>query len=139
MSLNFSVGSLQGTTRSNAIATDDTQRQFNQGDQIAVSTNDQEAVLFQCTSTENQTWTEAVAGKFLLWTQPTLTFSAYYPVTTGTSMTAFTVPTDQSSVEKIALADYMTRCSWCARWPASSYASAASAASTMTTRRPSAT
>ena len=106
--INVSVGSLQ-TTRSNAIATDDTQRQFNQGDQISVSTNDQEAVLFQCTSTENQTWTETVAGKFLLWTQPMLTFSAYYPVTTGTSMTAFTVPTDQSSVDKIALADYMTR------------------------------
>ena len=39
--INVSVGSLQ-TTRSNAIATDDTQRQFNQGDQISVSTNDQE-------------------------------------------------------------------------------------------------
>ena len=38
-----------------------------------------------------------------------LTFSAYYPVTTGTSMTAFTMPTDQSSVDRIALADYMTR------------------------------
>lgn len=109
VSVNFSVGSLQGTTRSNAIATDDTQREFNQGDQISVSTNDQEAVLFQCTSTENQTWTEAVAGKFLLWTQDMLTFSAYYPATTGTSMTTFTVPADQSSVEKIALADYMTR------------------------------
>lgn len=109
VSVNFSVGSLQGTTRSNAIATDDTQRQFNAGDQIAVSTNDQEAVLFQCTSTDDQTWTEAVPNKFLLWTQPMLTFSAYYPATTGTSMTAFTVPTDQSSVEKIALADYMTR------------------------------
>ncbi len=109
VSVNFSVGSLQATTRSNAAATGDTQREFNQGDQISVSTNDQEAVLFQCTSTENQTWTEAVAGKFLLWTQPTLTFSAYYPTTTGTSMTAFTLPTDQSSVEKIALADYMTR------------------------------
>ena len=109
VSVNFSVGSLQGTTRSNAIATDDTQRQFNQGDQISVSTNDQEAVLFQCTSTDDQTWTEAVAGKFLLWTQPMLTFSAYYPVTTGTSMTAFTVPTDQSTEAKIALADYMTR------------------------------
>lgn len=106
--INVSVGSLQ-TTRSNAIATNDTQRQFNQGDQISVSTNDQEAVIFQCTSTENQTWTETVAGKFLLWTQPMLTFSAYYPVTTGTSMTAFTLPADQSSVEKIALADYMTR------------------------------
>ena len=110
VSLNFSVGSLQATTRSNAAATDDTQREFNQGDQIAVSTNDQEeAVLFQCTSTDDQTWTEATANKFLLWTQSTLTFSAYYPVTTGTSMTAFTVPADQSSVEKIALADYMTR------------------------------
>ena len=109
VSVNFSVGSLQATTRSNAIATDDTQRQFNQGDQISVSTNDQEAVLFQCTSTDDQTWTEAVAGKFLLWTQPMLTFSAYYPATTGTSMTAFTLPADQSSVEKIALADYMTR------------------------------
>ena len=109
VSVNFSVGSLQGTTRSNAIATDDTQRQFNQDDQISVSTNDQEAVLFQCTSTEDQTWTEAVPNKFLLWTQNSLTFSAYYPVTTGTSMTTFTVPADQSSVEKIALADYMTR------------------------------
>ena len=109
VSVNFSVGSLKATTRSNAIATDDTQREFNQGDQISVSTNDQEAVLFQCTSTEDQTWTEAVPNKFLLWTQPTLTFSAYYPVTTGTSMTTFTVPADQSSVEKIALADYMTR------------------------------
>ena len=108
--INFSVGSLQGTTRSNAIATDDTQRQFNQGDQISVSTNDQEeAVLFQCTSTDDQTWTEAVAGKFLLWTQPMLTFSAYYPVTDGTSMTAFTLPADQSTEANIALADYMTR------------------------------
>ena len=109
VSVNFSVGSLQGTTRSNAAATDDTQREFNQGDQISVSTNDQEAVLFQCTSTDDQTWTEAVPNKFLLWTQNMLTFSAYYPATTGTSMTTFTVPTDQSSVAKIALADYMTR------------------------------
>jgi len=109
VSVNFSVGSLQGTTRSNAIATDDTQREFNQGDQISVSTNDQEAVIFQCQDADMQTWAEAEAGKFLLWTQDMLTFSAYYPVTTGTSMTTFTVPTDQSSVEKIALADYMTR------------------------------
>jgi len=109
VSVNFSVGSLQGTTRSNAAATDNTQRQFNAGDLISVSTNDQEAVIFQCTSTENQTWTEAEANKFLLWTQPMLTFSAYYPVTTGTSMTTFTMPADQSSEAKIALADYMTR------------------------------
>lgn len=106
--INVSVGAMQ-TTRSNPASTDpDAALIFNQGDQISVSTNDQEAVLFQCTSTENQTWTEAVPNKFLLWTQNMLTFSAYYPVTTGTSMTAFTLPADQSSVENIALADYMT-------------------------------
>ena len=105
--ITVSVGAL---TKTNAASTDnEAQRQFNQGDQIAVSTNDQEAVLFQCTSTDDQTWTEAVTNKFLLWTQNMLTFSAYYPATTGTSMTAFTVPTDQSSEAKIALADYMTR------------------------------
>lgn len=107
--INVSVGSLKGTTRSNPAATDDTQREFNLGDQVCVSTEGQDPVLFQCTSTENQTWTEATANKFLLWTQSQLTFSAYYPVTTGTSMTGFTLPTDQSSVDKIALADYMTR------------------------------
>ena len=105
--VSVSVGAL---TKTNAASTDnEAQRQFNQGDQISVSTNDQEAVIFQCTSTENQTWTEAVPNMFLLWTQPMLTFSAYYPVTTGTSMTAFTMPADQSSEAKIALADYMTR------------------------------
>ena len=109
VSVNFSVGSLQATTRSNAIATDDTQRQFNQGDQISVSTNDQEAVIFQCTSTDDQTWTEATANKFLLWTASEMTFKAFYPATTGTSMTAFTLPADQSSVAKIARADYLTR------------------------------
>ena len=110
VNVDFSVGNLKAT-RSNAAATDDTQRWFNQGDQIAVSTNDQEAVVYQCTSSDEQTWTEAVAGKFLLWTQNTLTFSAYYPATDGTSMTAFTLPADQSSVDKIALADYMTKTS----------------------------
>ena len=103
--INVSVGAMQ-TTRSNPASTDlDQARLFNQGDQISVSTNDQEAVLFQCTNADQQTWTEAVPNKFLLWTQNEMTFSAYYPVTTGTSMTAFTVPTDQSSVDKIALAD----------------------------------
>ena len=109
VSVNFSVGSLQGITRSNAAATDDTQREFNQGDQISVSTDGQDPVLFQCTNADMQTWAEAEAGKFLLWTQNEMTFKAYYPATTGTSMTAFTLPGDQSSVEKIALADYMTR------------------------------
>ena len=107
--INVTVGSLKGTTRSNPAATDDTQREFNLGDQVCVSTDGQDPVLFQCTNADQQTWAEAEAGKFLLWTQNEMTFKAYYPATTGTSMTAFTVPADQSSEAKIALADYMTR------------------------------
>ena len=111
--INVTVGAMQ-TTRSNPAATDpDEAHYFNQGDQISVSTNDQEAVLFQCTSTEDQTWTEAVSGKFLFWKQNEMTFKAYYPATTGTSMTAFTLPDDQSTEAKIALADYMTRQQTC--------------------------
>ena len=106
--INVTVGSLKGTTRSNPAATDDTQREFNLGDQISVSTDGQDPVLFQCQDADMQTWAEAEAGKFLLWTQNEMTFKAYYPATTGTSMTAFTLPADQSSADKIAQADYMT-------------------------------
>ena len=108
--INVSVGSLKGTTRSNPAATDpDETHLFNLGDQVCVSTEGQDPVLFQCTDADQQTWAEAVSNKFLLWTQSEMTFKAYYPATTGTSMTAFNLPADQSSVEKIALADYMTR------------------------------
>ena len=106
--INVSVGSLKGTTRSNPAATDDTQRELNLGDQISVSTDGQDPVLFQCTDADMQTWAEAVSGKFLLWTQSEMTFKAYYPATDGTSMTNFTLPADQSTEAKIAQADYMT-------------------------------
>ena len=108
--INVSVGSLKGTTRSNPASADpDEARYFNQGDQISVSTDGQDPVLFQCQNADMQTWAEAEAGKFLLWTQNEMVFKAYYPATDGTSMTAFTLPADQSSEAKIALADYMTR------------------------------
>ena len=112
--INVSVGSLKGTTRSNPAATDpDETHLFNLGDQVCVSTEGQDPVLFQCTDADQQTWAEAVSNKFLLWTQSEMTFKAYYPATTGTSMTAFTLPADQSSTEKIAQADYMTRQQTC--------------------------
>lgn len=108
--INVSVGSLKGITRSNPAATDpDEAHLFNLGDQVCVSTEGQDPVLFQCQNADQQTWAEAVSGKFLLWKQSEMTFQAYYPATTGTSMTAFNLPADQSSVDKIALADYMIR------------------------------
>jgi len=112
--INVSVGSLKGTTRSNPASTDDDEAHlFNQGDQVCVSTEGQDPVLFQCQDADQQTWAEAEAGKFLLWTQSEMTFQAFYPATTGTSMTAFTLPDDQSSEAKIAKADYMTRQQTC--------------------------
>ena len=111
--INVSVGSLQ-TTRSNPASTDlDEPCIFNLGDQVCVSTEGQDPVLFQCTNADQQTWAEAVSGKFLLWTQSEMTFQAYYPATEGTSMTAFNLPADQSSEAKIAQADYMTRQQTC--------------------------
>ena len=108
--INVSVGSLKGTTRSNPASTEpDEAHLFNLDDQVCVSTDGQDPVLFQCQNADQQTWAEAVSGKFLLWKQSEMTFQAYYPATTGTSMTAFNLPADQSSVDKIALADYMTR------------------------------
>jgi hypothetical protein len=112
--INVSVGSLKGTTRSNPAATDpDEAHLFNLGDQVCVSTEGQDPVLFQCQNADQQTWAEAEAGKFLLWTASEMTFKAYYPATTGTSMTAFTLPADQSTEANIALADYMTRQQTC--------------------------
>lgn len=105
VSVNFSVGSLQAITRSNAVATDDTQKQFNSGDQVCLSTADQAPVTYQYDGTN---WNEATPGKFLLWKADQMNFQAYYPTTAGTSLTAFTMPADQSTVEKINAADYMT-------------------------------
>lgn len=111
--INVTVGSLQ-TTRSNPASTDlDEARYFNLGDQVCVSTEGQDPVLFQCQNADQQTWAEAETGKFLLWTQSEMYFKAYYPATEGTSMTAFTLPADQSTEAKIALADYMTRQQMC--------------------------
>ena len=103
--VSVSVGAL---TKTNAASTDnDTQRQFNAGDQVSISATGQDAVIYQLQS-DGTTWRETVANQFLLWNAGSLEFQAYYPVTTGTSMTAFTLPTDQSTEANINAADYMT-------------------------------
>lgn len=104
VNISLSVGAL---TKSNALASDDSQKQFNAGDQVSVSATGQDAVIYQLQA-DGETWRETVANKFLLWNASQLEFQAYYPVTEGTSMTAFTLPTDQSSEAKINAADYMT-------------------------------
>lgn len=107
VNMHLQVGS-SVTTRSNAATTDaDKQKQFNAGDQVSISATGQDAVIYQLQA-DGQTWRETEANKFLLWNASQLEFQAYYPVTTGTSMTAFTLPTDQSTEANINAADYMT-------------------------------
>lgn len=107
VNMHLQVGS-SVVTRSNAATTDaDKQKQFNAGDQVSISATGQDAVIYRLQS-DGQTWRETETNKFLLWNASQLEFQAYYPVTTGTSMTTFTLPTDQSIDENINAADYMT-------------------------------
>lgn len=89
-------------TRSNP--TDDTkQNVFNADDQIALS-NGGAFIKYAYNGTA---WSAVTASEYLRWDADQMTFEAYYPTTAGTSMSTFTLPADQSTPAKIALADYM--------------------------------
>ncbi len=95
-------------TRSNPLATDDSQTEFNANDKIQVTTVGQDPVTYVLGSDGN--WTEE-AG-YLVWKSNSQTFTAVYP---STATDPFTVPTDQSTVAKITAADYMSVTSTCTR------------------------
>lgn len=104
--INATVGEGIPITRSNPIGTTaEDQAKFNNGDKIAVSAGTQIAVTYQYDGT---TWASAITGEYLKWETATMDFKAYYPVGEGISMEAFTLPTDQSTLEKLTTADYMT-------------------------------
>ncbi len=95
--ISATVGGL--TSRSNP--TDDTKAtQFNNGDQIAVQTEDQGIVVY----TYNGTDTWSPVGGYLKWNEPSHNFTAYYPADYRGEKT---VPADQKTQEAIAAADYM--------------------------------
>lgn len=110
-----SVGSL--LTRSNPMGDTDAQKQFNVGDQIAVSANTQPEVIY--TLDAKGTWTPQ-EGKQLLWESDAMTFKVYYPVeheylnhSNNASFTDFTVPKFQDGLDNddanhIHWADRMT-------------------------------
>lgn len=93
-------------TRSNPMAPDvATQKTFNNGDRISIAADGQAAVVYAFDGTN---WAPETSDQYLKWETNAMDFSAFYPVTTGTSLTAFTLPTDQSSETLIANADYMS-------------------------------
>ena len=90
------VGAL---TRSNPLgSTIEEQMKFNEGDRISV-TNAGKTVVYKL---NGGTWAPENSGEYLKWDKSDLSFIAQYPV--GYT----TLPTDQSTLEKLAAADRMS-------------------------------
>ena len=103
------VGGNSIFTRSNPVGTEEEQTSFNEGDAISVTTEGT-TVIYKKTA---EVWAPVNAAEFLLWTGNAQTFQACYPEkadenSTKNSFSAGYVSADQSTVEKIALSDYMT-------------------------------
>lgn len=103
------VGGNSIFTRSNPLGTKEEQTSFNENDAISVTTEGT-TVIYKKTA---EVWAPVNAAEFLLWTGNTQTFQACYPEkadenSTKNSFSAGYVSADQSTVEKIALSDYMT-------------------------------
>ena len=102
------VGGNSIFTRSNPLGTPEEQYSFNEGDAISVTTEGK-TVIYKKTG---EVWAPANANDYLVWTGNAQTFEACYPEKADESSTnSFSVgyvSADQSTVEKIALSDYMT-------------------------------
>ena len=80
---------------------------FDEGDVLGVAFGEELPMLY--TMAEDGSWA-AEEGKDLFWPdsyEEPAVFTAYYPATAGVSYSSFILPSDQSSAEKIAAADYM--------------------------------
>jgi len=95
--------SADGFTRSNPLgATAEEQQKFNDGDEISVKADGQEAVIYKLNGSE---W-QPQGGKFLKWESETMNFTAYYPASyTGGAITQPTAYPDEAS---LIAADYMS-------------------------------
>ena len=101
------VGGNSIFTRSNPLGTKAEQESFNEGDAISVTTEGKTVIY-----TKNKAGQWANENDYLVWTGNTQTFEACYPEKTDEGSTnSFSVgyvSTDQSTIDKIALSDYMT-------------------------------
>lgn len=84
-------------TKSNPLGTPEEQRTFNEGDRIAV-TNAGKTVVYKL---NGNTWAPENSNEYLKWDKSALYFQVEYPADYKT------LPKDQSTIEKLALADDM--------------------------------
>jgi hypothetical protein len=97
------VGENSIFTRSNPLGTDAEQQScFNENDAISVTTEGKTVVY-----TKNKDGQWANANDYLVWTGNAQTFEACYPGNSTNSISTGYVAADQSTIEKIALSDYM--------------------------------
>ena len=97
------VGGNSIFTRSNPLGTKAEQESFNENDAISVTTEGKTVVY-----TKNKAGQWANANDYLVWTGNAQTFEACYPGNSTNSISVGYVAADQSTIEKIALSDYMT-------------------------------
>ena len=88
-------------TRSNPLGTAKEQANFNENDEISVQADGQDAVTYKYDGSE---W-QPQGNKFLKWEKETMNFTAYYPATFNGNITQ---PTEYTSVESLATADFMS-------------------------------
>ena len=97
------VGGNSVFTRSNPLGTKAEQESFNENDAISVTTEGKTVVY-----TKNKDGQWANANDYLVWTGNAQTFEACYPGNSTNSISEGHIEADQSTIEKIALSDYMT-------------------------------
>ena len=93
--------SANGFTRSFPLGDAEAQKKFKDGDMISVKADGQDAVTYQLNNNE---W-QPQGSKFLKWESETMNFTAYYPSSFNGTITQ---PTEYTSVESLAAADFMS-------------------------------
>ena len=106
--INATIGGESTFTRSNPAGDEEKQSNFNDYDQIGISMNDGDARLYEM---NNGVWV-VKDGEPLKWEKEATIFKAFYPYsTTFNSSNSFDngrIIENQTSVEGLALSDYMT-------------------------------
>ena len=96
--------SANGFTRSNPLGDAEAQKKFNNGDEISVKADGQDAVTYQLNGTE---WQPKESGKFLKWESNEMNFTAYYPATFDGNLNNITLPKEYDEAT-LAANDFMS-------------------------------
>ena len=95
--------SANGFTRSNPLGDAEAQKKFNNGDEISVKADGQDAVTYQLNGNE---W-QPQGGKFLKWESDKMNFTAYYPATFDGNLDNVILPKEYDEAS-LAANDFMS-------------------------------